>query len=121
MSGAIASNARFTFAGFSGSVTGISVETPSAEIVNMSSVGNAAGAQVLVPTKSLVGGSITVGFLSSASDPQGLVGTRSTLRFSSSGYSVSRNVILESASVEVRLGEVIRGSLRFQMTDYYGS
>jgi hypothetical protein len=121
MSGAIASNAIFTFAGFSGSVTSISVETPSAEIVNMSSVSNGAGAQVLVPTKDRVGGSITVGFMSPESDPQGLVGTRSTLRFTSSGYSVSRNVILESASVEVRTGEVIRGSLKFQMTDYYGN
>jgi len=121
MSGAVARNARFSFAGFSGSVTGISVETPSAEIVNMSSASDAAGAQVLVPTKGIAGGSITVGFLSSSSDPQGLVGVRGRLSFSSSGYSVSRNVILESATVDVRLDEVIRGSLKFQMTDYYGS
>jgi hypothetical protein len=121
MSGAIASAASFTFAGFSGSVTGISVDTPSAEIVNMTSVGDGAAMQVLVPTKGLIGGSITVGFLTSASDPQSLVGTRSTLTFRSSGYSVTRNVILESASVEVRLGEVIRGSLKFQITDYVGN
>lgn len=120
MSGAVASNAKFTFAGFSASVTGISVETPSAEIVNMSSVGDSAASQVLVPTRALVGGSITVGFLSSSFDPQVLVGARSALVFTSSGYSVSRNVILESASIDVRLGEVIRGSLKFRMTDYYG-
>jgi hypothetical protein len=117
---AVVSNAKFTFSSFSGSVTGLSVETPSAVLADMSSTSTGGKSQLIVPTGELSGGSITVGFMSSK-DPQSLVGTRAVLTFSSNAYSVSRNVILESAAVDVRLGETVRGALRFRVTDYYGS
>jgi hypothetical protein len=117
----VARNATFSFSGFSGQVTDISVQSPSAEIVDMSSTSNISGAQVLVPTGGLIGGSISVGFMSTGSGPEGLVGKRASLLFSATGYSVTRNVILESANVDVRLGEVIRGSMKFRITDYYGN
>jgi hypothetical protein len=117
---AVVSNARFTFSGFSGRVTDLSVETPSAVLADMSSTATGGRSQLIVPTGEWSGGSITVGFMSSA-DPQSLVGTRAALTFSSTAYSVSRNVILESASIDVRTGEAVRGSLRFRITDYYGS
>jgi hypothetical protein len=53
-------------------------------------------------------------------DPQAVIGVRGPLVFGSPGYSVTRNAILESASTEVRSGDVVRGSLNFVMTDYYG-
>jgi hypothetical protein len=117
---AVVSSARFTFSSFSGSVTELSVETPSAVLADMSDVSTGARNQVIVPTGELSGGTITVGFMSST-DPQSLVGIRAPLTFSSTAYSVSRNVILESASVDVRIGETVRGALKFRITDYFGS
>lgn len=117
---AVVSNASFSFSGLTGIVTDLSVETPSAVLADMSGVGSGARSQVLVPTGEWSGGSVTVGFMS-AQDPQSLVGTKGQLTFSSPAYKVSRNVILESASSDVRVGEPVRGTLRFRVTDYYGS
>jgi len=116
---AVVSDASFSFATFTGVVTDVSVETPSAVLANMSGTGAGAASQLFVWTGELAGGTITVGFMSST-DPQALVGTRSDLSFESTGYSVSRNVILESASSDVRVGEPVRGTLKFRITDYYG-
>ena len=114
----VVSSASFSFSTFSGVVTDLSVETPSAVLADMSSVGHASAIQYLVWTGELAGGTIAVGFMSSM-DPQPLVGTRGAVTFTSTGYSVSRNVILESASVDVRVGEPSRGSLKFRITDCY--
>lgn len=116
---AVVSSASFSFVGFTGSVTDLSVETPSAVLANMSGTGQGAATQLLVWTGELAGGTIAVGFMSSE-DPQPLVGSRGEVAFTSTGYSVSRNVILESASVDVRVGEPVRGTLNFRITDYYG-
>jgi hypothetical protein len=89
-------------------------------IADMSGIGTNGNCQILVPTGEWSGGSVTVGFMSSQ-DPQSLVGTRAALTFTSNAYSVSRNVILESASSDVRVGEPVRGTLKFRITDYYGS
>jgi hypothetical protein len=123
MSGVIARSASFTFAGFYAIVTDISVETPTAGVADMTGLTDGANARVLVPTRELNGGSVTVGFIQQAggSDPQSLIGKWGPLRFSSTGYSVSRQAILESASTEARVGELIRGTLKFRMTDYRGS
>ena len=115
----VVSGATFSFSSFRGSVTDLSVETPSAVLADMSSTADRGRIQMIVPTGEWSGGSITVGFMS-ASDPQSLIGKRSMLVFSSAGYSVSRNVILESSSVDVRVGEAVRGTLKFRITDYYG-
>ena len=116
---AVVSNASFSFSTFTGDVTDLAVETPSAVLANMSGIGSGSAAQLLVWTGELAGGTITVGFMSSM-DPQPFVGVRGPVTFTSEGYSVSRNVILESASVDVRVGEPSRGSLKFRITDYYG-
>jgi hypothetical protein len=127
MSGVIARGARFSFRGVSATVTGISVETPTAAYVDMThtplgGVGDKVNARVLVPTREMAAGSITVDFLQQANqtDPNNLVGLHGPLSFSSSGYSVTRQAFLESASIDVRVGELVRGTLKFKTTDYYG-
>lgn len=78
----------------------------------------------VVPTGDWSGGSISVDYIHAgrlATDPQTLVRQRGQLRFSSTNYSVSRNAILESATTEARAGDIVRGTMRFRITDYYGS
>lgn len=114
-------NANFTFKAVSATVTGIQVETPVAQVVDMTGVTDPAGVIVQVPTGEIRGGSITVDFLYKAGgiDPQTLVGQVGNLTFTSTAYSVSRQAILESASVEARTGQLVSGQLKFAMTDYY--
>lgn len=123
MAGVTAQGATFTFNGVAATITGMSVETPKAEIVDMTGILDAADATVLVPTGARSPGYVTVDYIHAqgGADPQTIIGTRGTLIFGSPKFSVSRNVILESASTEVRSGDVVRGSLRFAMTDYYGN
>lgn len=122
MAGVTAHGGTFFFGGFSGSVVGVSVETPTAEIADMSGIADAKGRTVLVPTGDWSGGTITVDYLRARNsiDPQGLVRGVGSLTFTSPGFSVSRRVICESASSEARAGELVRGSLRFRVTDYMG-
>lgn len=122
MAGVTAQGATFTFNGVVATITGMSVEAPVAEIADMTGINDPAGATVLVPTGGVSPGKVTVEYVHAAGgiDPQAAIGVRGTLSFGSPGYSVSRNAILESASTEVRTGDVVRGSIRFVMTDYYG-
>lgn len=118
----IPQSATFTFNGSWGYVTGISVETPTAEVTNMTDAATAKGFLVMVPTGDWSGGTINVDYLHHGTlDTQTIVGTVGQLSFSSTSYSVARRAILVSASTEARVGEVVRGSLRFQLTDYSGS
>jgi len=121
MAGLTAHGGTFTFQQFEAAITGISVEAPTAEIVDMTSAIAPAGQMVMVPTGSLSGGAISVDYIRTGEtvDPQTLVSQCDNLLFASPKYSVSRQVILQSASTEVRVGEIIRGSLRFVLTDYY--
>lgn len=123
MAGVTAQGATFTFNGAVAIITGLSINTPKAEIVDMTGINDPAQATVMVPTGANGPGSVTVDYVHAAGgiDPQAVIGVRGPLVFGSPGYSVTRNVILESASTEVRSGDVVRGSLNFVMTDYYGS
>lgn len=124
MAGVSAQGATFTFQGVQAIVSGISVETPTAEVTDMASAVDSVGTIRFVPTGEWSGGSISVDYIHAGPlqiDPQTLVRQVGQLLFSSPGYSVGRNVILESATTEARAGDIVRGSLRFRMTDYYGS
>jgi hypothetical protein len=121
MAGATAHGATFTFLTFSGRLTGISVEMPTAEVTNMTGMDHATGTIRMVPTGEWSGGTIAVDFLTFNSDPQTYVKRFGSLAFSSNGYSISRSVICESASVTAQAGELVRGSFRFLMTDYQGT
>ena len=121
MAGATAHGATFAFLTFSGKLTGISVEMPTAEVTNMTAATDGLGYTFMVPTGEWAGGTITVDFLTFNSDPQTFVKKVGDLKFTSAGYTVSRRVICESASVSAQSGELVRGSLKFLMTDYRGT
>lgn len=127
MPAAIPQGARFLFAGsrgsFSGGVTRIEVETPSAEIVDATGILDATNAVVLVPTGAWKGGSIKVDYIRQrdSQDIQLLVRSAGQLGFTATGFSYSRRVILESASEVASAGDVVRGTMRFVMTDWYGN
>ena len=123
MAGLSAHGATFTFQTFSAAITGISVETPTAEVVDMTPRSAASTEAIMVPTGAWSGGTISVDYirLAGTADPQSLVSKCDVLSFSSSGYSVSKRVVLQSASTEARAGDLVRGSLRFVLTDYTGT
>lgn len=90
----------------------------------MTSGGDSTGTSLLVPTGDWSGGAVSVDYIHASTnptDPQDIVRKVGQLAFSSPGYSVTRQAILESATTEARTGEIVRGTLRFRITDYYGS
>lgn len=122
MAGVSAHGATFTFLGVQAIVTGISVETPAAEVIDMASAADPVGTIGMVPTGEWSGGTISVDYIHAGplqTDPQSVVRQVGQLVFASPGYTVVRNAILESATTEARTGEIVRGTLRFRMTDYY--
>jgi hypothetical protein len=122
MAGVSAQGGTFTFQGFVGAITGISVQTPEAEIVDMTSPTDGIGFAVRVPTGDWTGGSVSVDYIkTSNTDPQTLVKQVGQLTFSSAGFSVTRRAILQSASMEARVGAAVTGTLNFVVTDYQGS
>lgn len=124
---ATAQGATFSFAGsrgtISGGVTKISVEAPTAEVVDVTGMYDPVDSMVMVPTGAWRGGSVNVEVLASGTADSLLTAVRGvgSLSFTSSGFSVSRRAVLESASASVAVGDVVRASLKFVMTDWYGS
>jgi hypothetical protein len=105
---------------FNGTLTRIQVESPTAELVDLTAISDKAGSTVIVPTGDWKGGSVTVDFLygKSTTDPIKLVRGCGELSFKSSGLTVTRQVVLESASVSASTGDIVRGSAKFVVTDY---
>lgn len=127
MAGITAQGATFTFSGsrgsFAGAVTGLNVETPVAEVVDMTSPTDPSGYAVLVPTGEWTGGRVVMDFLATpdTGDVQSIVRGVGSLTLASPSFSVTRRAILESASMEARAGEAVRGSATFRVTDYTGT
>lgn len=118
--------ASFTFSSdrgsFSGGVTKVTVDAPTAEIVDVTGIHHEPQSTVLVPTGAWSGGAITVEYIVSANSGrvQNIVRGLGQLAFMGNNFSVTRQVVLESGSETVSAGDVVRGTLRFVMTDYYG-
>jgi len=119
-----AQGATFTFTSDKGSltanVTGVSVETPEAKMVDMTPPTASANQSIMVPTGEYSGGAISVDYIrySGQADPSSLVGGVGVAAFSSPAYTVAKQVVLRSASEEARFGDVVRGTLSFAWTDY---
>lgn len=121
--------ATFSFVGnrfgesvsITGGLTRLTVETPKAEVTDITSVTDPPGYCVLMPTGQWKDGSINIEYAASASMPdvQLFVGAVGRLTFESPGFSVSRNVVVDSGSSAVTVNDVVRGSVRFLMTDYF--
>jgi hypothetical protein len=132
MAGFSAHGATFTFVGslgnsgpvsFTGAITSINVTTPTAEIVDMTSVTDAVDVRVLVPTGAWAGGEVSVDYIATAGtgDVKDLVRRVGPLSFASPLFSVTRRAILESATQEASVNGIVRGSLTFRVTDYQGT
>jgi hypothetical protein len=123
MAGTSAQGATFTFKGSKFTITSISVEQPTAEVVDMTAWNDSADKCVLVPTGAWTGGSVSIDYLhtSSAANVTDLVRKTGTLAFSSAGFSYSRNAILESATTAATVNDLVRGTMKFRLTDYYAS
>jgi hypothetical protein len=121
MAGVTAQGATFTFSGFAGKVTGISVKASTAELADMSDKYTARGFKLMVPTGDITPGGVTVDFLAIGSfDPQSLVKNTGMLTFSSQNFSISRRVVCVSASIGAQVGELVRGTMEFMATDFTG-
>lgn len=121
MSGITAQGGSFTFGTFSALVVGLSFQEATAEVTDMTGMNDRNGLSVMVPTGDQHGGGVTVDYLRTPTSLVPAVKTCGVATFRSLNYSVSRRVILQDVSEEVRAGELVRGTLRFLLTDYSGS
>lgn len=122
MAGLTAHGATFTFLQFRGAVTGVSIETPVAELADMTDITAPASHMVMVPTGAWSGGSVTVDFLAGPNhSPGSLVRQVGILLFASQNFTFAVNAVCESASVAAQAGDLVKGSMRFRPTDYYVS
>lgn len=101
--------------------TRLSVETPEAELTDMTSVNSRIGANVMVPTGDKSPGSLSVDFISTKqfSNPQERTGNVGVLKLSTPTHTISRNAVLRAATIDYQTGDIVRGSLRFTITDHY--
>lgn len=109
-----------TFAGFTAGVTSISVESPQAEIVDMTSPSHAAGVKRMVATGGILSpGKVRVDYMRTATshDPLTFQGTSGTLVIAHANLNVSKTAIVESVSTEVSVGDLMRGSISFVTTE----
>jgi hypothetical protein len=103
--------------------TSVSITSPTPEVTDATGVGHLAGAKVMVPTGACASaGTMAVDFIATGgfTNPQAIVGKRCRLSFQSPNYTIVRNTILTGADVNASQGDIVRGNLNFQLTDYYG-
>lgn len=107
---------------FSGSVTKVSVEAETAEIVDATGLYDRGDAVVLVPTGAWKGGSISIEYIATQGLPNvsSLIRGYGQLSFRSQGFTTTKQVVLESGSSVASVGDVVRGSMKFVVTDWYG-
>lgn len=122
MAGYVASGATFTFCGVRAIATRVSVEAPTAEIVDMTAHNAAVNTTMLVPTGAWVGGggTVDVEFLQSPNgvSPLVAIGKVGVASFSGNTFSINNRAACESATVEAAVGDLVRGTMRLRLTDY---
>lgn len=103
--------------------TSVSITSPTPEVTDATGVGDAAGAKVMVPTGACASaGTMSVEFIATGGfvNPQYITGKRCSVRFQSPNYSVQRNTVITGSEVTATQGDIVRGNIQFQITDYYG-
>jgi hypothetical protein len=120
MAGFVASGATLTFLGVRAIATRVSVEHPQAEVVDMTPINAPANQLVLVPTGSRSGGIVNVDFIqpNGGIGPLQAIGRVGVLSFSGNVFSLSNRAVCETATQEAATGDLIRGTMRFRLTDY---
>lgn len=121
-----AQGGTFTFSAPGGNlfseIVSLSVESPKAEVVDMTAIDAPGDQCVIVPTGQVSGGSVTVEYFHNKGmpDPRLIVSKIGDLSFASDGFTVSRKAFLETASTSASVGDLVRGTLTFRLTDYQG-
>lgn len=121
MAGYVASGATFTFCGVRAIATRVSVEAPTAEIVDMTAHDAPVNQKMLVPTGANGGGAVDVEFLQSPSgavSPLDAIGKVGVASFTGNTFSINSRAVCESATVEAAVGDLVRGTMRLRFTDY---
>jgi len=114
----LSQNSTFSFAGGVYDVTSVAVQGPTPEIVDMTPGGAPVGQKWYLASGAYTDtGSIDVEAYGFA-DPINLIGVAGQAVFTTPLGSVARNVICESASVEGRVGELLRLRFTLKPTDY---
>lgn len=121
MAGVTAQGTTASFDGDEFTVTGFSFNPPAEQLVDMTSAGDLVGTNVMVPTGERSPGTMTIDFIadSSFSNPQAIIGQQGPLAISGP-YPVTRNVVCTDGSVQAAVGDIIKGTLQFTISDYYG-
>jgi hypothetical protein len=106
----------FTFPGFSAHYTSISVEEPQAEVVDMTSFDGPIKKRRMVETGDVTQpGRIRVDYmrLAGTAAPLTVTGLRGQLVIAHQNISVSKQAILQTASSEMAVGDIVRGTVEF--------
>lgn len=118
MAVSLAQNSTFSFGGATFTVTSVTVDGPTPEIVNMTAKDDAVGIMRMVPTGAYTSpGRIAIeafGF----SDPKNLIGTVGSAVFTTPQGSITRNAVCDSANVDAQVGQVLRVRVTLMPTDY---
>lgn len=120
MAGFVASGATLTFCGVQAIATRVSVDHPTAEIVDMTPYNAPASQVVLVPSGANGGGTVDVDFIQPTGGigPLQAIGKVGVLSFTGNVFSISNRAICETATQEAATGDLVRGTMRFRLTDY---
>jgi hypothetical protein len=114
----LSQGAAFSFRGTKYTVTSVTVESPQPEIVDMTSASDIASKKAMVWTGAYSSpGRIVIDGLG-FSDPKSLAGLIGDASFSTPGGSVSAHCVCDSASVEAKVGELLRVRMSLTITDY---
>lgn len=103
--------------------TSVSITSPTPEVTDVTGANDLRGAKVMVPTGECASaGTMSVEFIATGSfaNPQFITGRRCLVRFESPHYVVQRNTVITGAQVTATQGDIVRGDIQFQITDYYG-
>ena len=121
MAGVSAQGGTFTFDSKTAYIVALSVDSAVAEVVDMTSSVHAVDHIHMVPTGASSGGGFSVDYLAASNyDATATIGQVKQLSFSCAGYSVSKWAVHESSSTQLKVGDLVRGTMKFRLTDYQG-
>lgn len=106
----------FTFPGLTAHYTSISVEDPKAEIVDVTAVDDPPGTRRMYYTGDISSpGRVRVDYIRLPNTPAPLLfaGRTGQLSIQHANINVTKNAILESATSEIAVGQMLRGTLDF--------
>ena len=122
MAGVTAQGGTFTFGSLNATIVALSVDSAVAEVVDMTTYTDPVNHIAMVPTGAWSGGSISVDYLHVGSfNATSTIGTVEQLSFACANYSVAKYAVHESSSTQLKVGDLVRGTMKFRLTDFNGT